>query len=77
EIRLHCLHIGKYVTAAHIVEFLNDPVVHKRLGLKRIISVRTAQRWLHRSGYKWGREPKGQYFDGHEREDVVAYRIRK
>ena len=24
--------------------------------------------------YRWGRGPKGQYIDGHEREDVVAYR---
>ncbi|KAG9103638.1 hypothetical protein FRC06_009142, partial [Ceratobasidium sp. 370] len=77
EIRLHCLHVGKYITAVHIVEFLNDPDVHKRLGLRRSISVRTAERWLHRSGYKWGREPKGQYYDGHEREDVVAYRQTK
>lgn len=24
--------------------------------------------------YQWKREPKGQYKDGHERSDVVAYR---
>jgi hypothetical protein len=74
EIRLHCLRVGKYVTAADIVEFLNDPSVQARLGLRKSITVRTAQRWMHRSGYKWGKGPKGQYFEGHEREDVVAYR---
>ncbi|KAF8594080.1 hypothetical protein BDV93DRAFT_535125 [Ceratobasidium sp. AG-I] len=77
EIRLHCAHIGKYVTAAHIVEFLDDPSVRARLGLQKSITVRTAERWLHRSGYKWGKAWKGQYFEGHEREDVVAYRQTK
>src|SRR5882762_7323160 len=24
-------------------------------------------------GYRWKKEPKGQYKDGHEQEDVVAY----
>ncbi|KAF8595860.1 hypothetical protein BDV93DRAFT_427219, partial [Ceratobasidium sp. AG-I] len=77
EIRLHCMRIGKYVTAAHLVDFLNDPDVRERLGLQKSITVRTAERWMHRSGYKWGKEPKGQYFEGHEREDVVAYRQTK
>ncbi|KZV67560.1 hypothetical protein PENSPDRAFT_611238 [Peniophora sp. CONT] len=42
--------------------------------LKPTISVRTARRWLNAMGYKYGRKAKGMYFDGHEREDVVAYR---
>jgi hypothetical protein len=36
--------------------------------------VRTAERRLHRAGYAWGKAPQGQYFNGHEREDVVSYR---
>lgn len=29
---------------------------------------------MKRLGYRWTLTPKGQYSDGHEREDVVAYR---
>ena len=42
--------------------------------LPRMISVRTATRWLHRLGFRKLGHKKGAYVDGHEREDVVAYR---
>jgi hypothetical protein len=29
---------------------------------------------MFRLGYRWREEKKGQYADGHEREDVVTYR---
>ncbi|KAJ7474637.1 hypothetical protein B0H11DRAFT_2429057 [Mycena galericulata] len=45
-----------------------------RFNLKHGISLRTAQRWMRRMEYRWKSEPKGMYSDGHEREDVVAYR---
>ncbi|KAJ7927374.1 hypothetical protein B0H13DRAFT_2312578 [Mycena leptocephala] len=38
------------------------------------ISLATAQRWMKRMEFRWTKEPKGMYSDGHEREDVVAYR---
>lgn len=31
----------------------------------------TADRWIRVLGYSWKNEPKGQYTDGHEREDVI------
>ncbi|KAF8593220.1 hypothetical protein BDV93DRAFT_516735 [Ceratobasidium sp. AG-I] len=75
EIKIHLQRVGKYAHAADIVEFLNDPETRGRLCIvKKKISVRTAQRRLFRVGYRWRSEPKGQYFDGHERDDVVAYR---
>jgi hypothetical protein len=37
------------------------------------ISERTANRWLLRMGWVYGRNKKG-YCDGHERPDVVEYR---
>ena len=37
------------------------------------ISTRTAARWLAKLGWEYDRDKKG-YVDGHEREDVVAYR---
>jgi hypothetical protein len=41
---------------------------------KRSISVRTARRWLHHLDWRYGRRKNGMYVDGHERNDVVAYR---
>jgi hypothetical protein len=38
-----------------------------------LVSLRTARRWLHILGFSYGSHI-GIYFDGHEREDVVAYR---
>ncbi|KAJ7315809.1 hypothetical protein DFH08DRAFT_971818 [Mycena albidolilacea] len=37
------------------------------------ISLATAQRWMKQMKFRWTKEPKGMYSDGHEREDVVAY----
>ncbi|QRV92236.1 DDE superfamily endonuclease [Ceratobasidium sp. AG-Ba] len=34
------------------------------------------KRWLRKMKYRWGKEPTGQYFDGHERTDVVEYRTK-
>lgn len=74
EIKLYLQEQGKYITAENIVRFLNKEDVRTRLGISKSISVRTGRRWLRRMGYRWRLEPKGQYFDGHEREDVVHYR---
>ncbi|KAJ6589656.1 hypothetical protein B0H19DRAFT_1304072, partial [Mycena capillaripes] len=41
---------------------------------KRSISVWTARRWLKRLDWRYGHRRNGMYIDGHEREDVVAYR---
>lgn len=38
------------------------------------ISESTARRWLTKLGYELKDVKKGIYIDGHEREDVVAYR---
>src|SRR5260221_4472556 len=45
----------------------------EQLGCKTAIHLSTAQRWMCKMGYNWGNTPKGQYVDGHEREDIVAY----
>lgn len=37
-------------------------------------SVKTSQRYLKRLGFKYGPGKRALYIDGHEREDVVAYR---
>ncbi|KAH7922696.1 hypothetical protein BV22DRAFT_1016841 [Leucogyrophana mollusca] len=74
EIQLHLQSIGKFIRALDIVHYLSDPEVQKRHGLKKTVSLATAQRWMKKLGYRWKKEPKGQYSDGHEREDVVYYR---
>ncbi|KAJ7906699.1 hypothetical protein B0H13DRAFT_1619195, partial [Mycena leptocephala] len=74
EIAIHLQSLGKYVKALDIVHYIDQPEVKKRLGLKKGIHLATAQRWMKRMGYRWTKNPSGQYVDGHERPDVVYYR---
>ncbi len=39
-----------------------------------IITREIARKWLHILGFKLVNHQKGVYFDGHKRDDVVAYR---
>jgi hypothetical protein len=72
EINLHLQTKGKYVKADDIMEYLKDPEVQLRWGLKKTISHATAKRWMKKIGYRWVKKHRGQYADGHEREDVVV-----
>ncbi|KAF9503221.1 hypothetical protein BS47DRAFT_1378395 [Hydnum rufescens UP504] len=72
EIQTHLHGIGPYIAAMDIVQFLSTPEMKTRLSNKPI-SLRTAQCWLCIMGYHWQKEWKGQYSDGHEREDVTRY----
>ena len=46
-----------------------------RLGVhKPNISKATAQRWLAKLRWRYSKKKNEMYFDGHERDDVVAYR---
>lgn len=56
-----------------IVHFLVTPEMKRRLNLKKSIFEHMAQWWMHKMGYLWKKDPKGQYKDGHKCEDVVAY----
>jgi hypothetical protein len=38
------------------------------------MDISTAQRWMKKLDYHWAYDPKDQYVDGHEQEDVVDYR---
>ena len=66
--------VGKYACAQDVVEFTKDDDVQKQYGLTKPISLATAKHWMGEMGFSWTKEPKGQYQDGHEREDVVEYR---
>ncbi|KAJ6455552.1 hypothetical protein C8R47DRAFT_934077, partial [Mycena vitilis] len=74
DIHLHLQSLGKWVSAKEIVRYVATPDFQARLSVKRKITIRTAQRWMKKMGYRWKREPKGMYSDGHERDDVVKYR---
>ncbi|CAE6456455.1 unnamed protein product [Rhizoctonia solani] len=75
EIKAHLYKVGKYAGAEAIVDFFLDEETRTRLGIPKPISLRTAQRWMTQyGGFRWRKELKGQYTDGHERIDVVEYR---
>jgi hypothetical protein len=57
-----------------LVNFMDTPEMRAKSGLKKRIDISTAQRWMKKLDYRWTYDPKGQYVDGHEQEDVVAYR---
>ena len=74
EIQIHLQSVGKYASAEDIVKFSKDDDVQKRYDFTKPICLTTAKLWMSLLGYRWTKEPKGQYQDGHEREDVVKYR---
>ncbi|CAA7270186.1 unnamed protein product [Cyclocybe aegerita] len=77
DIQLHLTEKAKdgYIRAQDIVDYVATKDVQERLGVKaRGITVRTARRWLKKLNWRYTRKRNGMYIDGHEREDVVAYR---
>ncbi|TFK39154.1 hypothetical protein BDQ12DRAFT_722537 [Crucibulum laeve] len=64
--------------AQDIVDYIASPKMQKKLEegsiKKELISLRTAQCWLNTMGWQYGKKKNGMYIDGHEQEDVVAYR---
>ena len=54
------------------MEYELFPRIHLKVG--RGVSLSTARRWLRREGFGYISHKKGLYFDGHDRDDVVAYR---
>ena len=78
-IQLHLQERAKdgYIRAEDIVDFLSSPEMQEQFPEKKIkITIRTAQRWLHNLEWRYGKKHNGMYVDGHEREDVVAYRVK-
>ena len=75
-IQLQLVEIAKdgYIKAEDIVDYVATPEIQEKLGSKaRGISIRTAQRWLWKLDWRYGKKKKGMYVDGHEREDVIEY----
>ncbi|KAF8597137.1 hypothetical protein BDV93DRAFT_534597 [Ceratobasidium sp. AG-I] len=74
EIKEHLQTKGKYMKANDIVDYLQDPEVKNHFKLDKVPALSTAQHWLKELGFRWTTNPKGQYVDGHEREDVKRMR---
>jgi hypothetical protein len=74
DLAIHLQSLGKDITARKVVEFLSRNDVMEKHGITKKITVRTARRYLRAMGYRFQNPKKGQYCDGHEREDVVWYR---
>jgi len=81
EIKLHLQSVSKkegHFRAQDLVDFIASPEMQTQLeeaGIhKRSISVWTARCWLKRLDWRFGPRKNGMYVDGHEREDIVAYR---
>ncbi|OBZ70739.1 hypothetical protein A0H81_09520 [Grifola frondosa] len=57
-----------------IVEFMARPEVLIAYGLKKLISLSTAQTWMHALDYQWTKVPSGQFVNSHECADITGYR---
>jgi hypothetical protein len=74
KINIYLLSLGKEITATKLANFLRQSEIKEKYGIEHDISHKTACRYLKALGYRYQSAPKGQYVDGHEREDVVTYR---
>jgi hypothetical protein len=58
---------------ANVVEFTAQPDLLALLGRSKRIALSTAKDWMSALGFRYGPAVRGQYKDGHERDDVVEY----
>lgn len=69
---------GSFIKAQDLCEIVASERVQSMCAQRDIdkpgISLATAHRWLAKLEWRFGKKSNGMYFDGHEREDVVAYR---
>ncbi|KAF8809148.1 hypothetical protein BYT27DRAFT_7222690 [Phlegmacium glaucopus] len=59
-----------YLLQKKLTEFLAQPNIKEKYGIEKMISHKTACCYLNFLGYRYKATPKGQYADGHERDDV-------
>ena len=69
---------GGFIKAEDVCEIVASEkiqILFSRLGIRKpTISRATAQRWLAKLEWRYSKKKNGMYIDGHERDDVVAYR---
>jgi hypothetical protein len=74
DILTHLQTIGIHICAEDVSCYMNRSEVKKKYRMKKGITEWTAGNWLSKLGYQYTIAPTGQYVDGHEHIDVVAYR---
>jgi hypothetical protein len=75
EINIYLQSIGPEISGQKLMDFINNnTALRSRHEIEKKIGIKTAQRYLNALGYRYRTPLKGQYADGHEREDVVYYR---
>jgi len=76
QLHLQALQADKiYIRAQDIVDYVKSPEMQGCMGTKATtISINTARRWLKANKWRYRKAKKGEYVDGHEREDVIEYR---
>jgi hypothetical protein len=80
EIKLQMVEKSKkgFVSTEDVVDLVASPEMQNTFSRKGIckpsISKMTATRWLQKLDWRYQSVQNGMYIDGHEREDVVAYR---
>ncbi|KAF8433330.1 hypothetical protein L210DRAFT_3507087 [Boletus edulis BED1] len=57
----------------HLQSIGSDSENQAHHGFKKTVSLKTAEWWMEKLRYRWKKELKGQYVDGHECDDVVNY----
>jgi len=70
---IYLLSLGNELTAKSLMDFLHQVDIKEKYGIKCDITYKMVCRYLQVLGYHYQSTPKGQYVDGHEREDVVTY----
>ncbi|KAF8417258.1 hypothetical protein EV426DRAFT_703179 [Tirmania nivea] len=80
-IREHIAAVGEKLTSHGLAKAVNEYLKEENIiagaedwERSMEISERTARIWLNKLGFRWKDVRKGVYVDGHERDDVVAYR---
>jgi len=73
EISIYLLFLRNDITAKKLMDFLQQADIKDKHGIERNISHKMVCQYLQALGYHYQSTLKGQYIDGHEREDVVTY----
>ena len=61
------------IDPAEFTEHVNHQIL-PNLGSTKVISGKTAIRWMQRLGLQYSEARKGMFVDGHERPDILEYR---
>ncbi|OAD73769.1 hypothetical protein PHYBLDRAFT_168203 [Phycomyces blakesleeanus NRRL 1555(-)] len=57
-----------------VKKYIDGEILPRKLGIPGNTSTNTIWKYLHEWGYVFRKNSKDIYYDGHEREDVIAYR---